>query len=75
MLAKRTVKNQLTLPKKVADQFPDIEYFDVRAGEGQIILLPVRTNQLDQLRHKMKKLGVNQGDIRNAVKWARTHHA
>jgi len=29
MLAKMTVKNQLTLPKAVATRFSGVEYFDV----------------------------------------------
>src|SRR3972149_1130699 len=33
MLAKKTVKNQITLPKKIADRFPRVEYFDVRAED------------------------------------------
>lgn len=75
MLAKKTVKNQLTLPKKIADQFPDVEYFEVQSQKGRIILLPLRRNQLSKLRVKMKKLGVTQKDISNAVKWARRKSA
>jgi len=29
MLAKKTVKNQITLPKAVITRFPGVEYFDV----------------------------------------------
>ena len=32
MLAKKTSKNQITLPKPVAEAFPDAEYFDVVGG-------------------------------------------
>jgi virulence-associated protein VagC len=42
MLAKRTVKNQITLPKAVADRFPGVEYFEVRAEDDRIILEPVK---------------------------------
>ena len=34
MLAKKTSKNQLTLPKEVADKFPGTDYFDVRVEGG-----------------------------------------
>ena len=30
MLAKKTSKNQITLPKAVISRFPAVEYFDVR---------------------------------------------
>jgi len=29
VLAKKTTKNQITLPKKVVARFTDVEYFDV----------------------------------------------
>ena len=35
MIAKKTSKNQLTLPKKVVERFPDVEYFDVRVDDAQ----------------------------------------
>ena len=35
MIAKKTSKNQLTLPKKIVDRFPDVDYFDVRV-EGDL---------------------------------------
>ena len=71
MLAKRTSKNQLTLPKPVADQFPGTEYFDVRVERGQIVLRPVRIDQLDQVRAKLDTLGIRSRDVADAVAWAR----
>lgn len=32
MLAKKTSKNLLTLPKEIAEKFPGTDYFDVRVG-------------------------------------------
>jgi bifunctional DNA-binding transcriptional regulator/antitoxin component of YhaV-PrlF toxin-antitoxin module len=29
MLAKMTSKNQITIPKKIIEQLPDVEYFEV----------------------------------------------
>lgn len=40
MRAKRTSKNQITLPKRVADQFAGTDYFEVTAEEGKIVLRP-----------------------------------
>src|SRR3972149_6760811 len=42
MLAKKTSKNQLTLPKAVVDALPDAEYFDVTVKGGKITLVPVK---------------------------------
>ena len=72
MIAKKTSKNQLTLPKKVADRFPDVEYFDVRVDGAQITLVPVRPGQLEQVQARLEKLGISDRDVRDAVAWARS---
>ena len=41
MLAKKTSKNQVTLPKKILKNIPDTDYFDVSLQEGVVILRPV----------------------------------
>jgi len=75
MLAKKTSKNQLTLPKEVVKKFPDTEYFDVSVEDMKIILMPVRITPADRtlegIRDKMEKLGITEGDVTGAVKWAR----
>ena len=71
MIAKKTSKNQLTLPKKVVERFPDVEYFDVRVDDAQIILAPVRPGQLQQVQARLKQLGISERDVRDAVAWAR----
>ena len=37
MLAKITSKNQITIPKKIIDQMPEAQYFDVEIKEGNIV--------------------------------------
>lgn len=71
-LAKKTSKNQITLPKKVVEQFPDIDYFDVRVGEGAIVLYPVDVDNADRVREKLDDLGIGEQDIRDAIRWARS---
>lgn len=71
MLAKMTVKNQLTLPKSVTRAVGSTQYFDVQARGGQIILTPVRIQRADALRAKLAELELNQQDIAGAVTWAR----
>ena len=71
MLAKKTVKNQITLPKKIADQFPGIDYFEVRKEEDSIVLEPVRPERSREVREKLQALELTDSDITAAVKWAR----
>jgi hypothetical protein len=71
MLAKKTSKNQITLPKAVVGKFPDVEYFDVTAEKGRIVLLPVTIGKADAVRAKLADLGITAQDVADAVKWAR----
>ncbi|MGA1842351.1 MAG: AbrB/MazE/SpoVT family DNA-binding domain-containing protein [bacterium] len=75
MLAKKTSKNQITLPKEIVKEFPDTEYFDVKVEERKIILMPVKITPaditLEGVREKIKKLGISESDVAEAVTWAR----
>jgi hypothetical protein len=71
MLAKLTSKNQLTLPKSVTQVIGPVEYFDVRALDGQIVLTPVRIQRSDAVRAKLAELGLDDQKIADAVAWAR----
>jgi bifunctional DNA-binding transcriptional regulator/antitoxin component of YhaV-PrlF toxin-antitoxin module len=71
MLAKITSKNQLTLPKAVTQTVGATEYFEVEVRAGQIILTPVRIHRGDAVRAKLAELGLADGDIADAVQWAR----
>jgi hypothetical protein len=75
MLAKKTSKNQLTLPQEIVANFPDVVYFDVSVKERKIILAPVRISPVDQnleaIRDKIVKLGITTDDIEESVTWAR----
>lgn len=75
MLAKKTSKNQLTLPKEIVGNFPGIEFFDASIEENRIVLTPVKitpvTVSLADVRAKMKKLGLTPDDVTEAVQWAR----
>lgn len=71
MLAKKTAKNQITLPKKIVEAFPDTDYFDVKIEHGKITLNPVQPRQAEQVRDKLAALGIAEQDIEYAVNWAR----
>ena len=77
MLAKKTSKNQITLPKAVVEVFPEVQYFDVRVNESKILLTPVRmrpvASSLEGVRQKMKRLGLTEKDVGEAIRWARSH--
>ncbi len=70
-LAKKTSKNQLTLPKAVVDRFPGVSYFDVREEGGRIVLSPVVPAAAERVREKLQEVGIEPEDIEKAVRWAR----
>ena len=74
MLAKLTVKNQITIPKKILSQLPDVEYFDVEIKDGLVLLKPVKVFEADLqgIRAKIKKLGLSEDYVAEAVSWARS---
>jgi hypothetical protein len=75
MLAKKTVKNQITLPKSILDKIPDTDYFEVSLRGEEIVLKPVRivssAARLGRVRAKIKALGLTEKDIGDAIRWAR----
>lgn len=72
MLAKITAKNQITLPKAVTNAVGPAEYFEVETRDGQIVLTPVRIHRADAVRAKLAELDLQEKDIEDAVKWARS---
>lgn len=71
MLAKITVKNQLTLPKAVASRFSGIEYFDVSTDGASIVLRPLVRSRAEEVRQQLAQLGIDEQDVASAVSWAR----
>ncbi len=68
MLCKVTSKNQLTLPKEIADQFKSREYFDARVEDGKIVLEPmiVRpavSERLREIREKVSRSKTAEKDV------------
>ena len=75
MLAKLTSKNRITLPATVIRELSGVEYFDVHLREGEIVLRPVEVRakgeRLKAVRAKIKRLGLTESSVEEAVKWAR----
>ena len=74
MLAKITSKNQITIPKKIIANLPDVKYFDVELKDGVVLLKPliVYDVNLDHIRSKIKKLGLQENAVKEAIQWARS---
>jgi hypothetical protein len=75
MLAKKTSKNQITLPKAVVRQLPNVQYFDISVRDGEIILRPAVVSasgdRVKAVRDKMRALGLSKKDVDDAIPWAR----
>ena len=73
MLAKLSSKNQITIPKKILAKLPPVKYFEISYENGMIILKPVQIEpiKLDTIRQKMKKLGLSEDSVAEAIEWAR----
>ena len=71
MLAKLTVKNQLTLPKAVMKNFAGVEYFEVSTDGSAITLKPLRPSKADEVRQHLADLGITEQDVKDAIAWAR----
>lgn len=71
MLAKRTSKNQITLPKAIVQSAGEADYYDVSTDGVKIVLTPVRLQQADAVRQKLQALGIKPADVNDAIAWAR----
>ena len=71
MLAKKTVKNQITLPKTVVARFTEVDYFDVSTDGECIILRPLQRSRAEEVRARLVQLGIDEDDVTAAVSWAR----
>lgn len=74
MLAKLTAKNQITIPKAVLSRVPHTKYFDVEYKDGVLVFKPVKVLNADlaTIRAKVKKLGLSDTCVADAIKWARS---
>jgi bifunctional DNA-binding transcriptional regulator/antitoxin component of YhaV-PrlF toxin-antitoxin module len=74
MLAKITSKNQITIPKKIIEKIPDVKHFHVEYKNGVVILKPIKffDTNLDQIRSKIKKLGLKENSVAEAIEWAKS---
>jgi hypothetical protein len=71
MLVKKTVKNQITLPKLVAARFSGVEHFEVSTDGTCIILRPLQKSRAYEVRALLAQLGIEERDVEAAASWAR----
>lgn len=71
MLAKKTSKNQLTLPKAIVARFAGCDYFEVSTDGSTIVLRPLEPNRAGLVRDRLSQLGLSEQDVSDAVAWAR----
>lgn len=71
MLAKRTSKNQVTLPKAIVQAAGDADYYEVSLEDGRIVLTPVRLQPADAVRAKLAEQGLTDNDVKDAISWVR----
>jgi hypothetical protein len=66
MLAKKTSKNQITLPKAIITRFGEVDYFDVSTDGESIVLRPLRQSRADEARERLAQMGITEEDVRDA---------
>ncbi len=71
MLAKKTIKNQITLPKAVVTRFSGADYFDMSTDGECIVPRPLQRSRAGEVRARLAQLGVKDKDVTTAVRWAR----
>jgi bifunctional DNA-binding transcriptional regulator/antitoxin component of YhaV-PrlF toxin-antitoxin module len=78
-LLKISSKNQITLPKKIIERFPNTEYFEIEAIGNEVVLRPAAVaplgGALSRVREKMAKLGISEDIIGEAISYARAGDA
>lgn len=74
MLVKLSSKNQITVPRKILAQMPPTQYLEVEWKDGVIVMKPVAVVEasLEQIRDKVKRLGLNENSVAEAIQWARS---
>ena len=74
MLAKKTSQNQVTLPPKALQDIPEIDYFDITAQGGVLILRPATVgdpgSRLAVVRQNSTAPGIVPKDWDRAIAWA-----
>ena len=71
MHVKITPINQITSPDEIASQVEVAKYPDVEADNPAIVLSPVLTQSVEDVREKLIASGISEKDVADASAWAR----
>lgn len=72
MLAKLTVKNQITLSKQFVEALGNTSHFEVEIDGDRLVLTPSRPGPAYVVRCKLKTFYLLETDVTDAVAWARS---
>lgn len=71
VLAKKTSKNQITLPKAVVANFRGVDYFEISTDGHSIVLRPLQASRAAEVRERLERLGMGEEEVAAALQWAR----
>ncbi len=71
MLVKITPINQVTSPDEIVSQVEVAKYPDVEVDNPAIVLSPVLTQSVEDVREKLIASGISEKDVADASAWAR----
>ena len=71
MLVKITPINQVTSPDEIVSQVEVAKYPDVEVDNPAIVLTPVLTQSVEDVRDKLIASGISEKDVADASAWAR----
>ena len=67
MLAKLSIKRQLTLPKQIVEALGTPSHLEVQIDSGCLILTPAQPGSVNAVRRKLQALDLVENDVTDAV--------
>jgi hypothetical protein len=71
MLARKSEKDEVTLPKAILTGFEGVDCFDVSTDGRGIVLRPVDDSRGGEVRGRVSELNLTDDDVARAVWWVR----
>jgi hypothetical protein len=74
LLVKKTVRNQVTLPKALLARLATTDYFEAEVAGDALVLRPVKVVEMvdiDKVRNRLKRRRLRADQVEQAVVWAR----
>lgn len=78
-LLKISPRHQLTIPRRIMDRFGVTSHFELMDNGNELVLRPARIasagDSLSRVRDKIRKLGITEDIVAEAVRHARSKKA